>query len=153
MSSADSLDFGVLLNIAFATFRDALDADLAAPGFDAIGSSSGYVFRRLAEAPSSLSELAALLGMSPPGALKVVDDMVAKGYVSRSADGTDRRVKQLALTDRGQAALARAREFHKRYEQNLAEIVGQRQVAATRTVLELMAASAAPSGRKGPRPS
>ena len=153
MSSPEPLDFGVLLNVAFVAFKDALDADLAAAGFDDIGTSFGYVFRLLAEAPCSLSELAVQLGMSAPGALKVVDDMVAKGYVSRSADADDRRVKWLELTGRGRAALARARSFHGKYEQALAQRVGERQVSATRKLLEAMAASHAGRGGRVPRPA
>lgn len=152
MSSSEPLDFGVLLNVAFAAFKDALDADLASAGFDDIGTSFGYVFRLLSEAPCNLSELALQLGMSAPGALKVVDDMVAKGYVARSTDADDRRVKRLELTSRGRAALARARAFHAHYEQALVQRVGERQVSATRKLLEAMAASHAERGGRVPRP-
>ncbi len=152
MSSSEPLDFGVLLNVAFAAFKDALDADLASAGFDDIGTSFGYVFRLLSEAPCNLSELALQLGMSAPGALKVVDDMVAKGYVARSTDADDRRVKRLELTGRGRAALSRARAFHEHYEQALVQRVGERQVSATRKLLEAMAASHAERGGRVPRP-
>jgi DNA-binding MarR family transcriptional regulator len=153
MSSTAPLDFGVLLNVAFVAFKDALEADLAAAGFDDIGTSFGYVFRLLAEAPCNLSELAVQLGMTSPGALKVVGDMVAKGYVSRTADADDRRVKRLELTHRGHAALARARSFHERYERALAQRLGMRQVAATRKLLEAMAASHAVRNGRLPRPA
>jgi DNA-binding MarR family transcriptional regulator len=153
MSSPEPMDFGVLLNVAFVAFKEALDADLAAAGFDDIGTSFGYVFRLLAQAPCSLSELAAQLGMTSPGALKVVDDMVAKGYVSRSADADDRRVKRLELTDRGRAALARARSFHERYERALVQRLGKRQVADARNLLEAMAASHAERSGRMPRPA
>lgn len=153
MSSGESIDFGVLLNVAFASFRDALDADLAAAGFDDIGTSFGYVFRMLAQAPCSLSELAAQLGMSAPGALKVVDDMVAKGYVSRSADAEDRRIKRLELTERGRAALRQARSFHEKYEQALALQLGPRPIAATRKVLEAVAAARSDRVGRQPRPT
>ena len=153
MSSPEPLDFGVLLNVAFVAFKDALDAELAAAGFEDIGTSFGYVFRLLAEAPCSLSELAVHLGMSAPGALKVVDDMVAKGYVSRSADADDRRVKRLELTERGHTALARARSFHEKYERALVQRVGERQVSSARKLLEAMAASHVNRGGRLPRPA
>lgn len=153
MSSSEPLDFGVLLNVAFVAFKEALDADLAGAGFDDIGTSFGYVFRLLSQAPCNLSELAVQLGMSSPGALKVVDDMVAKGYVSRSTDADDRRVKRLELTDRGLAALGRARSFHAKYEQALVQRLGVRQVAAARRLLEAMAGSLAGRNRRPPRPA
>jgi DNA-binding MarR family transcriptional regulator len=152
MSSVPSHDLGVLLNLSFVSFRNALDSDLAAAGYDDLGSSFGYVFRRLAEGPSSLSELAELLSMTPPGALKVVDDMVAKGYVTRSADPSDRRVKRLALTSRGKAALKRARQFHASYERALAERLGAAKVAAARQVLEAVISEACSSSQR-PRPA
>jgi DNA-binding MarR family transcriptional regulator len=153
MSSAEPLDFGVLLNVAFVAFKEALDAELADAGFDDIGTSFGYVFRLLAQAPCNLSELAVQLGMSAPGALKVVDDMVAKRYVSRSADAGDRRVKRLELTDRGRAALGRARAFHEQYEHALVQRLGTRQVAAARKLLEAMAAAHAGRSGRMPRPA
>ena len=91
--------------------------------------------------------------MSAPGALKVVDDMVAKGYVSRSADADDRRVKRLELTHRGRTALSRARSFHEKYEQALVQRLGMRQVAAARKLLEAMAASHADRNGRLPRPA
>ena len=97
-----------------------------------------------------LSELARQLHMTSPGALKLVDDMVAKGYVSRTPDATDKRVKRLGLTRRGRAALKRAREFHARCERALIDRVGSRRVAATREVLRMLAAT--DEGNRPPRP-
>jgi len=153
MSGEDPADFGVLLNIAFNAFKSALEADLAAAGFDDVGPSFGYVFRLLADGTCSLSELARHLQMTPPGALKLVDDMVAKGYVQRTADASDKRVKQLGLTPRGQAALTRARAFHVRCEQNLVKQLGARPVADTRRVLEALAAADTGTGIARPRPA
>lgn len=153
MSTTEPQDFGVLLNLAFNAFKDALAADLAAAGFDDIGASFGYVFRLLDREPSNLSELALHLGMSAPGALKVVDDMVAKGYVARTADSEDRRIRRLALTDRGRAALKRARSFHARYESSLAKRLGARNVASTRAVLEAVATSGSDHVGRTPRPA
>lgn len=153
MSSNAPLDFGVLLNVAFNTFKSALEDDLAAAGFADVGPSFGYVFRLLSEEPCSLSELARHLHMTSPGALKLVDDMVAKGYVARTADATDRRVKRLGLTRRGRAALQRARDFHARCEQDLVDRLGARRMAATREVLGALAATGGGARSLRPRPA
>lgn len=153
MSSEPDIDFGVLLNVAFSSFKAALQNDLAMAGFDDIGPSFGYVFRFLSDSSCNLSELAAHLQMTLPGALKVVDDMVAKGYVARSADPVDKRVKRLSLTQRGNSALNRAREFHARCEQALADRFGRRHLAATRQVLEALATAQAEPRRFRPRPA
>ena len=153
MSSDNPPDFGVLLNIAFNAFKKALENDLAAAGFADVGPSFGYVFRLLADGSCSLSELARQLHMTSPGALKLVDDMVAKGYVERTPDATDKRVKRLGLTRRGRAALHRARGFHARCEQALVDRWGARRVAATREVLGTMAAADDGMRPHRPRPA
>lgn len=127
--------------------------DVAAAGFDDVGSSFGDVLRLLSEAPCSLSELARQLHMTAPGALKLVDDMVAKGYVARAADDADRRVKRLGLTSRGRAAPNRAREFHARGEQALVDRLGARRVATTRDVLGVLAAAGSGTRLQRPRPA
>jgi DNA-binding MarR family transcriptional regulator len=112
-------DIGILLGLAYAGFVDELRADLAARGFADLGPSYGYVFRVLGDGERSLSELAGLLGMTLPGAGKIVDEMEARGYVERHPDASDRRVKQLRLSPRGRAALKAAQAFHRRFERRL----------------------------------
>ncbi|HEX5684532.1 MAG TPA: MarR family winged helix-turn-helix transcriptional regulator [Ideonella sp.] len=136
----EPLDFGVLLNVSFGAFKLQLHRHLAEAGFGDLGPSFGYVFRLLLARPASLRDVADRLGISSPGALKVVDDMVAKGYVERRDDPSDRRVKLLLLTSRGQRAVEEARRFHAMFERGLAERLGARQVAAARAVLEQVVA-------------
>lgn len=129
-------DFGVLLNLAFAAFKVDLHAALAKAGFDDVGPSFGYVFRMLEATPLTASDLAQALGMTVPGALKIVNDMVAKGYVERLDSDGDARRKPLDLTPRARAAMRAAHAFHARYEQSLAARVGPKQAQAARRLLE-----------------
>ncbi len=152
MSRKKSLDFGVLLNLAFGAFKVRLHAHLGAKGFDDLGPSFGYVFRLLAEGPSSLREVAEQLGMSAPGALKIIDDMVAKDYVQRSADAQDGRIKRLTLTPRAQKAMALAAAFHAQFEREVAARVGNPQAAALRAVLEDIVAQGQQGEAIGLRP-
>lgn len=142
MSSERSagLDFGILLHLAFAGFKQALHARMAADGYDDLGPSFGFVFRALGEGPLNLRAVAERLSISPQGALKIIDDMVAKRYVERRADPADKRVTLLALAPRGDKALATARRFHRRYEAELARRLGMRRMAEARAVLEALAA-------------
>jgi DNA-binding MarR family transcriptional regulator len=116
---SNDTDIGILLGLAYAGFVDQLRADLADRGFPDAGPSYGYVFRVLGDGDRSLSELAGLLGMTLPGAGKIVDEMEERGYVERHADRSDRRVKRLVLAPRGRAALRAARAFHSRFERTL----------------------------------
>lgn len=142
-----SLDFGIALNLAFNVFKEEMHAALAQEGFDDLGPSFGYVFRLLEDGPRKLRDVAEHLGITAPGALKIVDDMVSKGYVERSDDPEDGRVKQLMLTSRGRQVLAAARRFHARFEAALVKRIGKTEVAACRTALESIAARASSAAR------
>ncbi len=129
-------DFGVLLNLAFGAFKTDLHEALAHAGFDDVGPSFGYVFRLLAAGPLNLREVSSALGMSAPGALKIVSDMVDKGYVERLEHAVDARQKLLALTPRAHEAMAAAHAFHVDFEAALAHRIGLRETQGARRLLE-----------------
>lgn len=146
-------DFGVLLNLAFGAFKTDLHAALAQAGFDDVGASFGYVFRLLAPAPLPLRAVAQALGMSAPGALKIVNDMVAKGYVARQDHAGDARQKPLVLTARARKAMRVAHAFHVEFEAALALRLGAKAAAAARLALEaIVEASEAHDGVARLRP-
>jgi DNA-binding MarR family transcriptional regulator len=112
-------DLGIQLGLGFAAFVERLDAEMAAAGFDDLGRTYGYMFRALADGPSTLSALAASLRMTTQGAAKILDEMQARGYVRRLPHPTDARSRQIDLAPRGRDALATARGLHARFEQEL----------------------------------
>lgn len=136
MSTNKPIDFGILLNLAFGSFKERLHKHLADRGFDDLGPSFGYVFRFLESGPHCLREVADLLQITPQGALKIINDMVKKGYVQRGDDDRDGRTKPLVLTQRATAVLRAARSFHKQFEADLKARVGKTQAAAVRAALE-----------------
>src|SRR4051794_41659996 len=77
---------------------------------DALGMSFGRTraIRRLARAPMSMRELATALGIDPPNATVVVDDLEAQGLVRRRAHPTDRRAKGGGGTRKGKEVARRA---------------------------------------------
>ncbi|HEX8629059.1 MAG TPA: helix-turn-helix domain-containing protein [Catenuloplanes sp.] len=137
-----SVDLGILLALAYQSFVAQLREVHAAAGFDDLGRSDGFVFRALATAPLTVSDLATRLGISKQGAGQIVDDMQRRGYVERRPDPADGRARLLYLSARGQAALAAARRFHHRYEQRLVRTHGPAAVDALRQLLEAMAGGA-----------
>jgi len=149
MSSARDrgTDFGILLHLAFARFKEALHAQMAKEGFDDLGTSFGFVFRALDGTALNLRGLAERLSISPQGALKIVDEMVAKKYVRRLADPDDKRATLLSLAPRGEKAIATAKRFHRCFEAELAERLGARRVADTRVVLAALAETATADAR------
>ena len=131
-----SRDFGILLHLAYERFKDGLHAHLGDRGYDDLGPSFGVVFRLLDRREMNLREVAGHLGITPQGALKVINDMVAKGYVERLEHAGDARTKPLGLTARGRGALAEARKFHARFERDLGKRIGVKRAAALREALE-----------------
>lgn len=119
----DDPDFGVLLSVAYGTFFDQLHEHLRTLGFDGYTNRTGFVLRVLATDDKteamSLRELADVLEMSSPAALKVIDAMEREGYVERVPVPGDRRVRAVTPTARGHAALAAARRFHADFERGL----------------------------------
>ena len=77
---------------------------------DALGISFGRAraVRRLARRPMSMGELAAALGIDPPNATTVVDDLEALGLVRRRPHPTDRRAKLVEATRKGKDMARRA---------------------------------------------
>jgi DNA-binding MarR family transcriptional regulator len=80
---------------------------------DAVGISFGRsrAIRRLARRPMSMRELATALGIDPPNATVVVDDLEAQGLVRRRPHPTDRRAKLVEVTRKGKALARRADEI------------------------------------------
>jgi DNA-binding MarR family transcriptional regulator len=136
---ATPIDFGILLGLAYTSFVDELHEELAARGFDDLGSAYGYVFRALASAPMRPSQLAERLGITNQGAFKVLEEMQSRGYVERAPDPDDGRATLIRLARRGRDALASARRFHRRYERRLAAEIGKNQAKELRRLLERLA--------------
>jgi DNA-binding MarR family transcriptional regulator len=66
------------------------------------------VLRRVAEAPLTLRELSAKLGIDPPYATVVVHDLAERKLVERIPHPTDRRAKLVTVTAEGRRAARRA---------------------------------------------
>jgi DNA-binding MarR family transcriptional regulator len=139
-------DFGVLLNLAFGVFKKKLHLAMADAGFDDLGPAFGYVFRMLAGGEANLSDLARALEITAPGALKIVNDMAAKGYVERVDHPTDARQRLLRLTPRAREAMKFARRFHARFEAGLERQLGATAARALRRSLEAIVDSGTEAG-------
>jgi len=77
---------------------------------DALGVSFGRTraVRRVARRPMSMREFAAAMGIDPPNATVVVDDLESLGLVRRRPHPTDRRAKIVEATRKGKDLARRA---------------------------------------------
>ena len=131
----EPLELGILLGHAYSVFVDELHEHLHTHGHPELHRWLGYVIKALEAEPLNVRELAEHLRMTPAGAVKVIDEIAAAGYIERVGDPADGRVRRLQLTDQGRAMRAEARRFHNRFEKQLADQLGPRRVATMRAVL------------------
>jgi DNA-binding MarR family transcriptional regulator len=77
---------------------------------EAVGMSFGRTraIRRLARRPMSMGELAGVLGIDPPNATTLVDELESQGLVRRGPHPTDRRAKVVEATRKGKDLARRA---------------------------------------------
>jgi DNA-binding MarR family transcriptional regulator len=128
-------DFAVLVVGASRPVADRLNAAVAAAGIEGMRTPYGFVIRALYESPLTLTALADRLGVTKQAAIKVVDEMEARGFVERRPVAGDRRAKALALTSRGAAVRRAALAESERMEAELRGELGDGDVDAFRRVV------------------
>ena len=82
--------------------------------------------------PALLRDLPACLGTSKQAVSKLVDAMVAAGYVERDADPDDARAKLVQLSARGRRLLAAVEEVYGDLERDWAAVLGAERLAGLR---------------------
>ena len=74
--------------------------------------------------PTSVTELAGLMGMTKQAASKLVGAMVSGGYVRRGTDSHDGRQRPVTLTNRGEALLSAVEQVYAELEDDWAKLIG-----------------------------
>ena len=74
--------------------------------------------------PTSVTELAGMMGMTKQAASKLVDAMVSGGYVRRGTDSHDGRQRPVTLTNRGEALLSAVEQVYAELEDDWAKLIG-----------------------------
>jgi DNA-binding MarR family transcriptional regulator len=93
-----------LLRAARRAYGAAVRAAFTDAGFDDIPRNGAYVLARVYDNNSPVAELTRELSISKQAVSQLVDTMVMRGYLERSADPEDRRRMLITLTPRGEAA-------------------------------------------------
>jgi DNA-binding MarR family transcriptional regulator len=86
----------LVMRVIRAQMRGSRAADLSVAQFRALG----FIGRRPA---TSLADLAEHIGLSPAAASRLVDGLVARGYVDRRGSTSDRRLVELRVLPEGAA--------------------------------------------------
>jgi DNA-binding MarR family transcriptional regulator len=135
-SQPERTDFAVLVVAATHYVARRLDAAVAAAGIEGMRTPYGFVIRALHDSPLTLTALAERLRVTKQAAIKVVDEMETRGFLTRHPDPDDRRVKLLRLTDKGRTVRRAALSASHGIERELRRELGDPDVDALRTALE-----------------
>jgi DNA-binding MarR family transcriptional regulator len=131
---------------------DEIQRRLAADGLADLRFADGFVFQHLVEGPVTIGALAERLEVTQQAASKSVADLERRGYVARVRDAADARIRLVALTERGQAAIEGARRHRAALVGELGERLGPRRVEAAGRLLDdvvaELGADAAVRGRR-----
>ncbi len=114
---------------------DELQRRLAADGLGDVRFADGLLFQHLVAGPQTIGTLADRLEVTQQAVSKSVADLERRGYVTRTPDPDDARARRVALTDRGDAAIAGGRRHRAAIDAELAERLGPRRVEGARRVL------------------
>lgn len=110
-------------------WRQTLDARLAQQGLsDAVWTSLIHL-HRLGDGISQ-SELAASVGIEGSSLVRLLDTLVAQELVERHPHATDRRIKQLYLTEAGRSTVGKIRLHLERIEDELLADLDEQEAAA-----------------------
>ena len=121
-----------LFAIAYRQLIDGLHDRLRARGWTDVRPAFGFVLLAARDQPTSVTELAALMGMTKQAASKLVDAMVSGGYVRRGADTQDGRHRPVSLTRRGEELLSAVEEIYGELEGQWAKVIGASHVEGMR---------------------
>src|SRR3954447_18714150 len=98
--------------------------------------SHGFLFQQLVEGSRPVGEIAENLGVTSQAVSKSVRELEALGYVDRSADRADGRIRRVGLTERGRAVLEAGRSIRARLNAELVDALGGERVEVAAQTLK-----------------
>jgi DNA-binding MarR family transcriptional regulator len=146
------LDLSLASLFAGWALADELQRRLAADGLGDVRFADSLIFQHLVGGPMTIGALADRLAVSQQAVSKSVADLERRGYVTRRADPDDARARLVALTARGDAAIAGGRRHRAAISAELGERLGPRRVeGARRLLLDVVAEVGAEAPIRGRR--
>lgn len=120
-----------LLAMAYGDLIDQLHERLRADGWTDVRPAYGFVLLATRVGSQSVTALASRLEVSKQATSKLVEAMVAGGYLTYVTGG-DSRVKGVELSERGRRLLAAVEAIYDELEAGWADLIGARSVEAMR---------------------
>lgn len=104
-----------------------------AAGHPDIRASHGFVVQHVVEGPRPIGEIAERMGVTQQAASKAVAELERLGYLERTTDARDARVRLVRLSARGTAVVEDTRRIRAEMEEELADALGAGRAAALRS--------------------
>jgi DNA-binding MarR family transcriptional regulator len=124
-----------LFAIAYRSLIDGLHRQLVERGWTDVRPAFGFVLLAARRSPTTVGELASLMGTTKQAASKLVDNMEAAGYVRRTTPASDARQRTVELTDLGTTLLDAVEDIYRQLEGEWAETIGAAQLEHLRALL------------------
>jgi MarR family transcriptional regulator for hemolysin len=96
---------------------------------------------------SGVTDLGEHLGVTSPAASQMLDRLVEQGLILRTQDPSDRRAKQIVLTDAGLRVLQESMPARQTWLHELAGALSDSEKASVTAALELLSERARQTGR------
>lgn len=152
----EKLDLSLAALFVGYALADEIADHIRAAGHPELRFSHGFLFQHLVPGPASVSDIAEAQGVTTQAISQQLRELEDLGYVERSRDPTDHRVRLVALTTRGHSAVATARQARDAIQREVAAAVGEERVATAtgvlRDVLDALGAVPRVSARRIRRP-
>jgi DNA-binding MarR family transcriptional regulator len=110
--------------MAYRQLIDGLHGRLPEAGFTDVRPSYGFVLLAVRDRPTTIVDLAVLLGVTKQAASKLVAAMDDAGYVRRRTTATDARAKHIELAPRGVELLSAVETIYGDLESEWAATIG-----------------------------
>jgi DNA-binding MarR family transcriptional regulator len=121
-----------LLAMSYRLLIDGLHSRLREQGWNDVRPAYGFVLLATRDNSTTSTELAAVLGVSKQATSKLIDAMEDAGYVQRSTDNRDARMRSVELAERGHRLLDAVEAIYRDLEAEWVAVIGQRAVEQTR---------------------
>lgn len=126
-----------LMRVARGSYKRAVDIRLADGGFEDLPTTSGYLLSYLDNGEESIPELIEGLGIKPRDFRQLVDTLVLRGYLTRTADPAGQG-ESLVLTERGRAANQASYEGCQHVDRELERRLSEAELAGLRRALAVL---------------
>ena len=135
VTRADAVPLARLMAIGYRQLVDGLHERLEADGWTDVRPAFGFVLLATRDQSTTTTQLAGVLGVSKQATSKLLDQMEAAGYVTRTSSDGDGRLREVALAARGHRLLGAVESIYADLEADWAQLVGTSELERLRTTM------------------